>query len=45
MTQGIQLMKSTFLGLSIENVLVPITVMVAVTVVCAAIAVIFFKWE
>lgn len=45
MTQGIQLMKSTFLGLSIENVWVPITVMVAVTVVCAAIAVIFFKWE
>ena len=45
MTQGIQLMKSTFLGLSIENAWFPISVMVAVTVVCAAIAVIFFKWE
>lgn len=45
MTQGIQLMKSTFLGLPIENALFPIMSMVAVTAICAGIAVKFFKWE
>ena len=44
-TQGIQLMKSTFLGLPIENAWVVIIVMVAVTVICTTIAIIFFKWE
>lgn len=45
MTQGIQLMKSTFLGLPTPNAWLPIVVMVAVTVICTGIAVIFFKWE
>ncbi len=45
LTQGIQLMKSTFLGLLIENVWLPVVVMVAVTVICTGIAVKFFKWE
>ncbi|MGN0523426.1 MAG: ABC transporter permease [Eubacterium sp.] len=45
MTQGIALMKSTFLGLPAQNVWVPIVVMVAVTVICTGIAVKFFKWE
>lgn len=45
MTQGIQLMKSAFLGLPIENVWLPVTVMAAVTVICTGIAVKFFKWE
>ena len=45
MTQGIGLIKSTFLGLPIQNVWVPIVVMVAVTVICTGIAVKFFKWE
>ncbi|MGN0508503.1 MAG: ABC transporter permease [Ruminococcus sp.] len=45
MTQGIMLMKSTFLGLPVENAWLPIVVMVAVTVICAGIAVKFFKWE
>lgn len=44
-TQGIQLMKSTFLGLTIENALFPVVVMVAVTAICTGIAVKFFKWE
>lgn len=44
-TQGIQLMKSTFLGLPIENAWFPIVVMAAVTVICTGIAVKFFKWE
>ncbi|MGN1124356.1 MAG: ABC transporter permease [Eubacterium sp.] len=45
MTQGIQLMKSTFLGLPTQNIWIPIVVMVAVTVICTGIAVKFFKWE
>lgn len=45
LTQGITLMKNTFLGLGTENCLVPIMVMLGVTVVCTGIAVRFFKWE
>lgn len=45
LTQGIELMKSAFLGLPIENRWVPIAVMAAVTVICTGIAVRFFKWE
>lgn len=45
MTQGIQLMKSAFLGLPIENVWFPVVVMTAVTIICTGIAVRFFKWE
>lgn len=45
MTQGIQLMKSIFLDLPIENIGFPIVIMVAVTAICTGIAVKFFKWE
>lgn len=45
LTQGIELMKATFLGLPAENVWLPIVVMLAVTVICAGIALKFFKWE
>ena len=45
MTQGIQLMKSAFLGLPIENVWFPVVVMTAVTIICTGIAVRFFKWK
>lgn len=45
MTQGIQLMKSAFLGLPIENAWFPVVVMTAITIVCTGIAVKFFKWE
>lgn len=45
LTQGIQLMKSTFLSLPIENAWVPVAVMSAVTIICTGIAVRFFKWE
>ena len=34
MTQGIQLMKATFLGLPTENVLLPVAVMGAVILIC-----------
>lgn len=45
LTQGIQLMKSTFLGLPTQNAWLPVVVMVFVTVICTGIAVKFFKWE
>ena len=45
MTQGIQLMKSTFLGLTIEHSTISIIVMLGVTLVCSGIAVKCFKWE
>ena len=45
LTQGIQLMKAAFLGLPIENALLPVTVMSAVTFICFGISVKCFKWE
>ena len=45
LTQGIQLMKAAFLGLPIENVLLPVAVMSAVTLICFYISVKCFKWE
>ena len=45
LTQGIQLMKATFLGLPIDNALIPIIVMGAVTMICFGISVKYFKWE
>ena len=45
LTQGITLMKNTFLGLPAESALLPIAVMAGVTVVCTGAAVRFFKWE
>lgn len=45
LTQGIQLMKAAFLGLPVENVLHPITVMSTVTLLCFGISVKCFKWE
>lgn len=45
LTQGIQLMKATFLGLSVDNIKVPLIVMITVTVLCTGISVKCFKWE
>ena len=45
MTQGIQLMKVTFLGLPTENVLLSAVVMGAVILICFGISVKCFKWE
>lgn len=45
LTQGIQLMKSTFLGIPAQNPSLSVAVMLAVTAVCTGIAVKFFKWE
>lgn len=45
MTQGIQLIKATFLGLPIENALLPVMTMGAVTLICFVISIKCFKWE
>ena len=45
LTQGIELMKRTFLGLTNENIWLPVGVMTGVTVVCTFVAVKCFKWE
>ena len=45
LTQGIELMKSAFLGLTTKNGWIPVAVMAAVTVICTRIAVKFFRWE
>lgn len=45
LAQGIQLMKSNFLGLPVENIWVPVLSMTVVTIVCTGIAVRFFRWE
>ena len=44
-TQGIQLMKATFLGLPVENGLFPVIVMCLLTIICFGISVTCFKWE
>lgn len=45
LTHGIQLMKATSLGLSIDNLWLSILIMVSVTIVCTGVAVKCFKWE
>lgn len=45
LTQGIQLMKTAFLGLPVENGLLPVITMCAVTIICFGISVKCFKWE
>lgn len=45
LTQGIQLMKSAFLGLAVEPLYLPIIVMLCVTLACSGIAIKCFKWE
>lgn len=44
-TQGIQLMKATFLGLPIVHVWQPILIMTVITVICGSISVKCFRWE
>ena len=45
LTQGITMMKNTFLGISAGSALLPICVMLGLTVVCTALAIRFFRWE
>ena len=45
LTQGIKLLKAAALGLPQENVLIPVIVMLALSVVCIALSFKFFRWE
>ena len=45
LTQGLTLMKHTFLGIQTENVLLPIGVMAGVTALCTGLSIRFFRWE
>lgn len=45
LTQGIAMMKNTFLGISTGNVWLPTCVMLGLTALCAVLAVRFFRWE
>lgn len=45
LTQGIKLLKAASLGLPINNVVSPIAIMSAITVICSTISIRFFKWE
>ena len=45
LTQGIELMKSTFLGIASESSITAVLVMILTGAVCSAISVRFFKWE
>ncbi len=45
LTQGLTMMKNTFLGISTGSVLLPIFVMVGVATLCAGFAARFLRWE
>ena len=45
LTQGLTMMKHTFLGISTGNVLLPVGVMAGIAALCAGLAVRFFRWE
>lgn len=45
LTQGIKLLKAACLGLPAEHALVPGLVLAALAVICAGLAVRFFRWE
>ena len=45
LTQGLTMMKNTFLGIGTENVLLPLCVMVGIAALCTVLAVRFFRWE
>ncbi len=45
LTQGLTMMKNTFLGINTGSVLLPICVMLGVTALCTVLSVRFFRWE
>ena len=45
LTQGLTMMKTTFLGLNTGSILLPICVMLGVAALCTILAVRFFRWE
>ena len=45
LTQGITMMKNTFLGIGTGSVLLPICLMLGVAALCTGLAMRFFRWE
>ncbi len=45
LTQGIKILKSATLGLPMDNIVLPIIIMLVIAAVCSFIAIRFFKWE
>ncbi len=45
LTQGLTMMKNTFLGVGTGSILLPICVMLGVAALCTILAVRFFRWE
>lgn len=45
LTQGLTMMKNTFLGVRTGGILLPLCVMLGVAVLCTVLAVRFFRWE
>lgn len=45
LTQGIKLLKAASLGLPMDQVLMPVIVMIGIAVICTSLALRFFKWE
>ena len=45
LTQGIKILKSAILGQSVENIIVPIVIMLIITAICSIVAIKCFKWE
>ena len=45
LTQGIKLLKASILGLSIDNIIFPMVLMISIFIICCTISVKFFKWE
>lgn len=45
LTQGIKILKAATLGQSVENIIVPIVIMLIITAICSIVAIKYFKWE
>lgn len=45
LTQGLTMMKTTFLGISTVSLMLPVCVMIGVTALCTVLSVRFFRWE
>lgn len=45
LTQGIKLLKSSSLGLPVNNMLIPLIVMSVIAIICIAVSLKCFKWE
>lgn len=45
LTQGIKLLKAASLGISVDNVIIPMIAMISIAIICTGVALKFFKWE